>query len=121
MFLRNPALAGDPVIPGATVGPRPRGGSGDTVGMATYDADFSQTIGSSFRMVADVGAWDQSRAMNAPGQSGDPRSPHYADLFDSWCDGETFPLCFSRDAVERYAERTIRLLPASATGARNRG
>jgi penicillin amidase len=90
-----------------SVGPRPRGGTGDTVGMAGYDAQFRQSIGSTFRMVIDVGEWDNSRAVNSPGQSGDPRSPHYADLFDPWVDGESFPLAYSRDAVEAVAETRI--------------
>jgi hypothetical protein len=38
--------------------------------MAGYDAGFCQTDSSSFRVVMDVGEWDNSRAMNAPGQSG---------------------------------------------------
>ncbi|HWD07403.1 MAG TPA: penicillin acylase family protein [Amycolatopsis sp.] len=109
--LENPALAGAPDAP-ARLGPFPRAGSGDTVGMATYDANFRQTIGSSFRVVMDVGKWDHSRVVNAPGQSGDPRSPHYDDLFKSWCEGETFPLCFSRSAVEEHTENTIILRPA---------
>ncbi|WP_219811449.1 penicillin acylase family protein [Microbacterium sp. CJ77] len=60
-----------------------------------------------FRMVLDVGEWDNSRAVNSPGQSGGPRSPHYADLFDPWVDGESFPLAYSRDAVEAGAETRI--------------
>lgn len=48
------------------LGPIPRAGSGDTVGMAGYDAEFRQSIGSTSRMVIDVGNWDQSLAMNAP-------------------------------------------------------
>lgn len=95
----NPAWRG--------VGPRPRGGSGDTVGMAGYDANFRQSIGSTFRMVIDVGEWDNSRALNAPGQSGDPRSRHYADLFDAWVDGDSFPLAYSRAAVETVTEARV--------------
>ncbi|KAA9105538.1 penicillin acylase family protein [Microbacterium rhizomatis] len=91
------------------VGPRPRGGSGDTVGMAGYDAQFRQSIGSTFRMVIDVGEWDNSRALNSPGQSGDPRSPHYRDLFDPWVDGESFPLAYSRASVEAMTQSRILL------------
>ncbi|MBT8162677.1 penicillin acylase family protein [Arthrobacter sp. GN70] len=36
----------------------------------------------------------------APGQSGDPRSPHYADLLSTWANGESFPLLYSRSAIE---------------------
>jgi len=92
-----------------SVGPRPRSGSGDTVGMAGYDAQFRQSIGSTFRMVIDVGEWDNSRALNSPGQSGDPRSPHYADLFDPWVEGQSFPLAYSRTSVEAVTASRITL------------
>ena len=39
-------------------------------------------------MVLDVGDWDNSRVINTPGQSGDPASPHYGDLFPLWAEGE---------------------------------
>jgi len=95
------------------VGPLPRGGSNDTVGATDYGSDgFRQTGGSSWRMVLDVGGWDNSLAMNSPGQSGDPRSAHYADLFRPWAEDEAFPLLFSRDKVKAAAESTILLRPA---------
>ena len=40
----------------------------------------------------DVGAWDRSRVINNPGQSGDPSSPHYRDLIERWATGRTVPL-----------------------------
>jgi penicillin G amidase len=110
-YLENPALAPWPDAPGRSVGPLPRGGTGDSVQLATYDRNFRMVGGSTFRVVIDVGNWDNSRAANAPGQSADPRSPHYDDLFNSWCAGETFPLCYSRPAVERQLEYTITLEP----------
>jgi penicillin amidase len=111
--LVNPALAGVDGIPPewAEVGPAPRAGSGDTVGNAGYGPDFRQTVGSTFRMVVDVGEWDASRAINSPGQSGDPRSPHYRDLFGPWAAGESFPLVYSRGAVEANVVHRIRLRP----------
>lgn len=116
-LLVNPALDGVTQAPmnWKRVGPAPRPGSGDTVGMASYDSQFRQVVGSSFRIAIDVGDWDESRAMNAPGQSGDPRSPHYQDLFDSWVRSESFPLAFSREAVQRHAERTIWLRAVEPT------
>ncbi|HEY4728149.1 MAG TPA: penicillin acylase family protein, partial [Actinomycetes bacterium] len=96
------------------VGPAPRGGSGDTVGNTAYPADtFVQTGGATFRIVVDVGDWDGSLVMNSPGQSGDPDSPHYADLFAPWSRGEAFPLNYSRDRVEATTEQRIRLRPPS--------
>src|SRR5207244_13002513 len=68
----------------AAIGPVPRGGSSDTVGATTYLPDFTQEAGATFRLVVDVGGWDNWLVMNSPGQSGDPASPHYADLFPLW-------------------------------------
>lgn len=108
-LLIHPALDGSKDVPPAwaRLGPVPRPGSGDTVENAGYDASFRQTIGSTFRMVIDVGEWDSSKAMNAPGQSGDPRSPHYSDLFKPWAAGEAFPLVYSREAVEAHVKQRI--------------
>ena len=72
---------------------------------------FQLTNGPSFRMVLDVGNWDESRAMNYPGQSGRWDDPHYSDLTGSWLRGEYFPLLYSRAAVEKATERRITLEP----------
>jgi penicillin amidase len=96
------------------IGPLPVGGSAATVGLSDYrPEDFGITIGASFRMVLDVGDWDRSRVINAPGQSGDPASAHYADLVDLWAEGRTVPLPYSRAAVDAAAVHRIRLIPAS--------
>ena len=50
--------------------------------------------------------------MNTPGQSADPMSAHYRDLFPMWAEGSYGPLRFSRAAVERDAEEHIHLTPA---------
>lgn len=96
------------------VGPLPRGGSAYTVNVSSYHPDsFWQAHGPSFRMVLDVGNWDNSRAINTPGQSGDPSSPHYRDLAGSWAEGKYFPLLYSRDAVQKAASKVIELVPGS--------
>jgi penicillin amidase len=74
-------------------------------------ADFTLTSGASFRMVVDVGGWDNSRAINTPGQSGDPASPHYRDLAPLWAEGRYFPLLYTRSAVEKVAESRLVLRP----------
>jgi penicillin G amidase len=95
------------------VGPFPKQGGGDTVNVSAYDpANFRQLGGPSFRVVMDVGDWDNSRAMNTPGQSGDPNSPHYRDLAPLWLKGEYFPLLYTRAKVEAAAVRRIDLVPA---------
>jgi penicillin amidase len=113
-FLHPLAAIVDPVNRARlNVGPLPRGGGGHTVNVSGYHADnFWHAHGASFRMVLDVGNWDNSRAINTPGQSGNPDSPHYRDLAASWADGKYFPLLYSRPAVEKAASEIIQLIPA---------
>jgi penicillin G amidase len=73
--------------------------------------DFRAIVGASVRMVIDVGGWDNSRCINAPGQSGDPRSPHYADLAMYWSRGETVPLLYSAEAIAAAAGLEMELRP----------
>jgi penicillin amidase len=91
------------------VGPLPRGGSASTVN-ATGGGD-NQTSGASFRIVADLENWDNCVGTNNPGQSGDPASPHYRDLFEMWAAGKYFPVFFSREKIESVAEERVLLEP----------
>jgi penicillin G amidase len=97
------------------VGPWPRGGDSYTVS-ATGNAD-NQTSGGSFKIIADTENWDNSLGVNNPGQSGDPDSPHYRDLFEIWKRGEYFPIFFSRSKVESVAEERTMIQPASPSTA----
>ncbi|WP_269716873.1 penicillin acylase family protein [Caulobacter sp. NIBR2454] len=95
-----------------SVGPLQTGGSGSTPHAAGYRfSDFRLSAGATVRVVLDVGAWDNSMAINAPGQSADPASPHYRDLFPLWAAGSYVPLRYTRPAVEADAETIIRLTP----------
>jgi penicillin amidase len=95
------------------VGPLPKDGDAFVPSQSSYrSADFRDIGGPSVRVIMDVGEWDNSVAVNHPGQSGDPQSPHYRDLADLWRRGEYFPLLFSRQAVERATERIIYLTPS---------
>lgn len=110
--LSHPAsLLLPPHSPWTQVGPLPRGGSGNTVGNTTYDDTFRQTAGASFRLVVDVGDWDRSVAMNSPGQSGNLRDGHYADLFAPWAADGSFPLLYSRERVEQNLDYRFTLVP----------
>jgi len=94
------------------VGDWPMSGSSFTPMAATYRAsDYKLTAGASFRMVLDVGNWDASRVVNAPGQSGNPDSPNYRDLAPLWLDGKYVPLVYSRSAVEKETLERIQLTP----------
>jgi penicillin amidase len=60
--------------------------------------------------VIDAGNWDASRFLHAPGQSGDPESPEYKNLLESWVKEEYNPLLYTRGAVERASVRRLVLL-----------
>ena len=95
------------------VGPLPRGGYGGTV-HSTGGGD-NQTSGASFMIVVDTSDWDNSVGLNTPGQSGNPDSPHYRDLFELWARGKYFPIFYSRVKVDSVAESTTWLHAAAST------
>ena len=95
-----------------SVGSWPIGGSASTPMATAYrSTDYQLTSGASFRMVADVGNWDATTAINTPGQSGNAASPHYRDLAPLWAQGGYFPLAYSRAAVETVTRTRIELQP----------
>ena len=97
------------------VGPYPRGGDSYTVS-ATGNAD-NQTSGGSLKIIADTENWDNSLGLNNPGQSGDPSSPHYRDLFEIWSRGKYFPIFYSRPRIESVTETRQVLTPRSSSTA----
>jgi penicillin amidase len=95
------------------VGPFPRGG--DAFSPSATDGGDNQDSGGSFKIIADTENWDNTLALNNPGQSGDPDSPHYRDLFELWARGKYFPVFYSRSKVESVAEERWLLDPAGTT------
>lgn len=91
------------------IGPRPRGGNGDTVNQTS--GGYNQTSGASFRIIADLSDWDLTLGTNSPGQSGDPGSPHYRDLFEIWSRDRYFPVFFTRKKILTVAESVTILGP----------
>ena len=102
-------LVSDSVRAQLSPGPLARGGYANTLN-ATGNSD-NQTAGASFRIVVDLADWESAIATNTPGQSGDPRSRHYQDLFALWARGEYVPLPYSRDAVDRRALERVTMRP----------
>jgi penicillin amidase len=93
-------------------GPFPTPGGPYTPNASSYRVkDFQLTGGPSFRIVLDVGNWDNSRAVNYPGQSGNPDDAHYRDLTEMWLNGKYFPLLYTRAAVEKATVTRILLKP----------
>ena len=94
------------------LGPVPRAGDAHTPNAASHNAKFEQTGGATYRHIFDLADWDRGVATSAPGQSGQPGSPHYDDLLTLWQKGEYFPLVFSRAQVEKVTRHRLKLAPA---------
>ena len=91
----------------------PRGGSSFTTNnTGSFGMALKVNSGASYRQVIDVGNWDASTMTNAPGQSGDPRSPFYDNLLQGWAEDGAFPLLYSRDKILEHRALTIKLMPA---------
>ena len=92
-----------------------RDGDGFTVGNTGGGSasHFQQRTGASYRHILDLADWDRSVGTSVPGQSGQPRSPHYADLIPCWGENRYFPLYFSRSQIEKNCKDKLLLVPAS--------
>lgn len=108
-----------PVASAFDLAPIPRSGDANTV-FATGGANFRQTAGASYRQVIDLGDFDNSFAINVPGQSAQPESEYYANLLPLWADGKYFPLVFSRPRVEAETKHLLRLTPRAEPADRSR-
>lgn len=91
------------------LGPLPRGGNSYTPGAT--GGGLRQTAGASFRIIVNTGDWDAAIGTNTPGQSGDPESPFYGNLFESWAKDQFFPVYFSREKVEGVMAEKMVLKP----------
>jgi penicillin amidase len=95
------------------IAPAPFPGDPNTVLAAGWPAEapFAMNHGASYRQVLDLSNWDASVMTNVPGESGDPASPHYKDLFKDWLEGKHHPMPYSRAAVEAAARERMQLTP----------
>jgi penicillin amidase len=99
------------------LGPVPGAGDADTVAQASVDpldATAAPGFVASLRVVIDVGAWDASSFALPGGQSGNPLSPHYDDLFGLWQRGEGVRIPWSAGQAERA--ETLELTPGGPPG-----
>lgn len=99
-------------------GPLPRAGYGLTPG-ANGIAD-NQTAGASFRIVVDLADWDKAVMTNTPGQSSNPDSPFYRNLFEDWANDRYFPAFYSKDKILSNAVEKIQLFPQSTNKVKNK-
>jgi penicillin amidase len=93
------------------LGPLPRGGYPNTP--AANGSGNNQTAGASFRMVTDLADWDLTQMSNTPGQSGDPRSPFYKNLFEDWAKDRYFPAYFSDKKIKKHSVEQVVFMPLS--------
>ena len=75
----------------------PRGGDGYTPGSTSNE--LNQESGGSFRVVINTKDWDNSFATNSPGQSGNPKSKFYKNLYEDWANDKYFPLLYSKNKI----------------------
>ena len=91
------------------LGPLPRGGNGQTPG-STGSGD-NQLSGASFRILIDTKDWDKALMINTPGQSGDPNSPYYRNLFETWANDQYFPAYYSKEKIKSVTKEITVLQP----------
>lgn len=82
-------------------GPLPRGGYSYTPGANAYGDN--NTSGASFRIVVDTKDWEKTIGINTPGQSGNPESPFYKNLFPVWAKDEFVTIPYSKESVKNMA------------------
>ena len=80
----------------------PRGGNGFTPGSTSFNNN--QSSGGSFRVLINTGDWDNSIATNSPGQSGNPKSKFYNNLYEDWANDIYFPLLYSKSKILKNLE-----------------
>lgn len=76
----------------------PRGGNAFTPGSS--GSNLSQSSGASFRVVIDTKDWDNSKATNSPGQSGNSNSNFYRNLYEDWANDRFFELYYSKEKIK---------------------
>lgn len=111
----HPLAGQDKIFP--VVGPFRQGGSESTVFHSGFDVStFVKSTGSTFRVVIDLADLDKSVCINAPGQSGDSRSPFYDAMAPLWAAGHVVPLFNSEAAIRRTAVMEIEVIPPGQAG-----
>jgi penicillin amidase len=109
---RHPlAMLGPTPTKAFNLGPVERPGDVNTPNNTRYDESYQQVHGATYRHLFDLADWDRALATSAPGQSGQPGSPHYGDLLPLWARGEYFPLAYSRKKVEEVTQHRLLLKP----------
>jgi penicillin amidase len=86
-------------------GIQPQSGDGSTV------KQVGRTFGPSERFTADFADLDHSTLNLVLGQSANPTSPWFLSQWPAWYKGTTYPLPFTKSAVDAAATHTLTLTP----------
>ncbi len=86
-------------------GVQPQSGDDTTI------KQVGRTFGPSERFTADLANLDRSTLNLVLGQSANPASPWFMDQWTAWYRGATFPLPFTRAAVDAATTHTLTLTP----------
>jgi penicillin G amidase len=88
------------------VGPVARGGYSFTPAANAYGDNNSS--GASFRIIVDTADWEKTIGINNPGQTENPESLFYKNLFPIWAEDGYFEVDFEREKLEGNAlEKTV--------------
>ena len=91
LLLANPVGRHLPLIAGLfDIGPVPMSGSPTTV------KQYTEALGPSMRLDADLADWDRSLLEGTTGQSGQVLSRHYKDQWERYYNAQSFPMQFQK-------------------------
>jgi penicillin amidase len=82
--------------------------------IADENEPFASVHGATYRAVYDLADLDNSRFMQASGQSGHILSPHYGDLVRRWRDGRTIRIPAEPAPGPKERISVLKLIPAAA-------
>jgi penicillin amidase len=104
--IQHPILGRIPLLQRWTgPGVQPQSGSGYTV------KAVSRSHGPSERLTVDLSNLDQSTLNLVTGEAGNFSSPYYMDQWNAWCEGYTFKLPYTAQAVAAAQQHELVLEP----------
>jgi acyl-homoserine lactone acylase PvdQ len=81
------------------------------VGVVYAPKPFEQHALPGYRQIVDLSPANDSRFLDAVGQSGHVLSPHYDDALPLWASGRHRKMLMDRAAIEKGAQGRLRLVP----------
>lgn len=110
----HPVLGSIPLLSGIFNLPSaPMGGDGTTVSVGTFSRvePFAIETYQSYRMIIDVGDWTKSQAILATGESGQPFSKHWGDMYSQWQQGQFNPMLYTAQQIDANKEAVLTFTP----------